>query len=106
MPGGTCTNLSIYSMMVIDVDVTKLESGTTRAHIATTTQDFLPCTNFMASPGCVNASFNITLTIPEVPPANYVVIQNPKVSLNGNCQKTLTPVDVIIGFKSIYQLCY
>ena len=48
VPGGTCTNLSIYSMMVIDVDVTKLESGTTRAHIATTTQDFLGVLKLMA----------------------------------------------------------
>ena len=105
VPGGSCSNLSIYSMMVIDLDVTKLQSGTTLAHIATTTQDFLPCTGFLAICGS-NAAFSINLTIPEIPPANYVALQNPRVSLNGNCQKTITPFDVIMGFKAIYQQCF
>ena len=96
------------SFMVIDLDVSKLQSGTTLAHIATTTCNFDVCggcAGFCTTP-TANGAFQLNLTIPETPPANYVALQNPRVSLNGNCQKTITPFDVIMGFKAIYQQCF
>jgi hypothetical protein len=102
-PGGGIGINNAESFMVLDLDVTQLETGTTFAHMATTTVDFTPC-----CPGACsgNGAFPITLTLPETPPSNYVAVQNPRVSLNGNCKKTITPLNVIMGFKEIYQLCF
>ncbi|MFN5090478.1 MAG: hypothetical protein ACK5F6_10790, partial [Bacteroidota bacterium] len=101
-PGGA------ISFMVIDLDVTKLESGITLAHIATTTCNFDVCggcAGACTSPTS-NGAFQLNLTIPEAPPSNYVAVQNPRVSLNGNCQKTVTPLDLLMGFKLTYQQCF
>ena len=102
-PGGGIGNGYAASFMVLDLDVTQLEAGTTFAHMATTTVDFTPC-----CPGACsgNGAFQITLTLPETPPVNYVSVQNLKVSLDGNCKKTITPLDLLMGFKLAFQQCF
>lgn len=102
-PGGT---QNIASMMIIDLDVTLLQSGTTKAHIASTTADFEPSISNGCTTPQVNALFDITLTIPEVPPSEYACVQNPRVSLNGQCQVTVGPKDFLMGFKEIYSTCF
>jgi len=49
--------------------------------------------------------FNITSNPPTLP-SSFVAVQNPKVSLNGNCQKTIAPLDLLMGFKLEYQECF
>ena len=99
------------SFMLIDLDVTQLQSGTTQAHVAMTSDLFAACaatgcTNGVLGATATNSLFPITLVLPEIPPSNYVAVQNPRVSLNGNCQKTVTPLDLLMGFKLTYQECF
>ena len=96
------------SFMFIDLDVSKLQSGNTLAHVATTTCNFDVCggcAGFCTSPQS-NGAFQINLAIPETPPVNYVSVQNLKVSLDGNCKKTITPLDLLMGFKLAFQQCF
>ena len=107
-PTGGIGGGNAESFMVVDLDVTRLQSGTTLAHIATTTCAFDVCggcAGFCTAP-VSNGAFQLNLTIPEPPPSNYVAVQNPRVSLNGNCQKTVTPLDLLMGFKLTYQQCF
>ena len=91
------------ALMVVEIDMSQLPQGQVLALVATSNDVATPVglrTALGAKPCSGNDVFYMQIGPFDAVPSNFVSLQNAKVSLDGNCKKTVKASDLVYDFKS------